>query len=419
MGVLLRFGAIFIVALKRLFSQRRLALVTALGLTAAVALTLSIPLYSDAVYYRILREALRTGLTQNNPSARPPFAFMFRYIGACYGPAKWSDVQPADTYLSNSAGPALGLPQQLLVRFFKTDNLALFAAQEKTTSYDTQHSLSWLSIGTISDIDKHITLVDGQLPAMPTGSADNPIDTLMSEGRAAELGLHAGEHYILYGDKSGFNSKSLQIPITIAGIYQATDLSEDFWFYNPSALADVLLVPEDAFRNWIAPSLNGEVYVALWYMMMNGDGVRSADSLPLLQRIASVRSQAAGLLANTSLGVLPSDSLIQYEQSARLLNVLLYAFSVPIIGLILAFIGLVAQLVPTLGASRHTIITYKQEQARTMKLPWWQRAWLDVILLVPAMYGRYTLRKQGSIAGAAGADPQPVGLYRLAGSNAG
>jgi putative ABC transport system permease protein len=488
MGVLLRFGAIFIVALKRLFSQRRLALVTALGLTAAVALTLSIPLYSDAVYYRILREALGTGTAATDPSARPPFAFMFRYIGAWYGPVKWSDVQPVDTYLSNAAGPALALPQQLLVRFFKTDNLALFAAQANTTTYDTQHSLSWMSFGAISDIDKHITLVEGQLPAMPSGSAENPIDTLMSEERAAELGLHAGERYILYGDKAGVNGKALQIPIRIAGIYKPTDRNENFWFYNPSALADVLLVPEEALKNWVAPRLKGEVYVALWYMVMNGDGIRSADSLPLLQRIASVRSQAAGLLPNTSLDVSPSDSLIKYEQSARLLNVLLYAFSVPIIGLILAFIGLVvsltvaqqrneiavlrsrggtalqvlgiaalealvlgglavlmgwpvsewiaaaigrtqsflnfsatgnlpvqmsltilrfgvavalialvAQLVPTLGASRYTIITYKQERARTMRQPWWQRAWLDVILLIPAMYGLYTLRKQGSI----------------------
>ena len=583
MGVLLRFGAIFIVALKRLFSQRRLALVTGLGLTAAVALTLSIPLYSDAVYYRILREALGTGLTQADPSARPPFAFMFRYIGAWYGPVKWSDVQPLDAYLSNTAGPALGLPQKLLVRFFKTDNLALFAPQAKASTYDTRHRLTWLNLGTISDIDKHITLVEGHLPAMPSGSADNPIDTLMSEDRAAELGLHAGERYVLFGDTAGINNKPLQIPITIAGIYRATDPGEDFWFYDPLALTDVLLVPEDALKNWIAPRLQDEVYVALWYMVMNGDSVRSADSLPLLQRIVAVRSQAAGLLAKTSLDVSPTDSLIKYELSARLLNVLLYAFSVPIIGLILAFIGLVvsltvaqqrneiavlrsrggtalqvlgiatlealvlggfavllgwpvsewiagaigrtqsflnfsakgnlpvsmspnilrfgvavavialvAQLVPTLGSSRHTIITYKQERARTMRQPWWQRAWLDVLLLIPALYGLYTLRKQGSIvlpaagqlpndpfqnpllflvpalavfaltlvllrilplimrrgglgglahqergpadgspptgaysrllygpAGAAGTDPQPVGLYRLARPNAG
>ncbi|HEY3341967.1 MAG TPA: FtsX-like permease family protein, partial [Anaerolineae bacterium] len=35
--------------------------------------------------------------------------------------------------------------------------------------------------------------------------------------------------------------------------------------------------------------------------------------------------------------------------------------------------------------------------ARSMRPPWWQRAWLDVLLLIPAAYGTYLLHKQGSI----------------------
>ena len=58
MDVLLRAWAIFVVAAKRLFSQSWLALATVLGLVTSVALTMSIPLYADAVYYRVLREEL-------------------------------------------------------------------------------------------------------------------------------------------------------------------------------------------------------------------------------------------------------------------------------------------------------------------------------------------------------------------------
>ena len=57
--------------------------------------------------------------------------------------------------------------------------------------------------------------------------------------------------------------------------------------------------------------------------------------------------------------------------------------------MVTARIALVTQMVPTFGAARHTIITYKQERARTMRRPWWQSAWLDVLLLVPAVYGLY------------------------------
>ena len=66
-------------------------------------------------------------------------------------------------------------------------------------------------------------------------------------------------------------------------------------------------------------------------------------------------------------------------------------------GLVTAGIALVTQMIPTFGAARHTIITYKQERARTMRQPWWQRAYLDILLLIPAGYGLYLLRQQGSI----------------------
>ncbi len=58
MNFLLRMWATLQIAVRRIFAQRWLALATALGLVASIALIMSIPLYSDAVYYRILQENL-------------------------------------------------------------------------------------------------------------------------------------------------------------------------------------------------------------------------------------------------------------------------------------------------------------------------------------------------------------------------
>ena len=67
-------------------------------------------------------------------------------------------------------------------------------------------------------------------------------------------------------------------------------------------------------------------------------------------------------------------------------------------GLFAVAITMVAQVLPSFGAAKHTIVTYKREQSRTMRPPWWQRAWMDVLLLIPAAYGTYLLRQQGSIS---------------------
>ncbi|NLE46138.1 MAG: FtsX-like permease family protein [Chloroflexi bacterium] len=488
MSILLRAWAIFVVAAKRLISQRWLAIATALGLLISVALTLSVPLYADAVYYRVLREEL-TQAPSGEQITRPPFAFMFRYIGAWAGSKDWEDVQAADTYLSNVAGPSLGLPQYGLVRYFKTDNFQVFP-QEDIAYATVKDPLTWASFAFISDLHDHINLLEGSFPTVAASAQDSTVEVMISEAIAFDLGLQVGEEYVAFARRrTGDAYRNIQIPIRIAGVWQATDPTEEFWFYTPQAFKDVFFVPEETFMGRLSPYMDDEVYLGLWYLLMDGSDVHSSEVLPMLGRTNAVQQRAAALLPDLRLDVSPVDALRRYWQSARLLTVLLYAFSVPIVGLILAFIGLVvglsvsrqrneiavlrsrgatalqvigiatleglllgfvalvlgapvgagiaqvigkarsfldfglqsdlrvgvtmqtlyfglaavglalvAQVVPTIGAATHTIVTYKQDRARSMRAPWWQRAWLDVLLLIPAAYGAYMLRQQGTIA---------------------
>ena len=66
-------------------------------------------------------------------------------------------------------------------------------------------------------------------------------------------------------------------------------------------------------------------------------------------------------------------------------------------GLIAISLAIVAQLAPTLSASRHTIVTFKQEQARALQPPWWQRTYLDLILFTAVAYGYWQLRQSGQL----------------------
>ncbi len=60
--------------------------------------------------------------------------------------------------------------------------------------------------------------------------------------------------------------------------------------------------------------------------------------------------------------------------------------------------ALLATLLPVFSASAHTIVTHKQEQARALRRPFWQRYFLDIFLLIPPLYGYYLLRQQGAIS---------------------
>ena len=78
--------AVFRIAARRLWHQRGMALSLLLGLTMAVAVSASIPIYADAVSYRVLNERLY-GSSEDEQGTRrhPPFSFLFRYVGSWHG----------------------------------------------------------------------------------------------------------------------------------------------------------------------------------------------------------------------------------------------------------------------------------------------------------------------------------------------
>jgi putative ABC transport system permease protein len=489
MRILFRTWAIFVVAIKRLLSQKGLNLATLAGLVVAIALALSIPLYADAVYYRIFRQELQEVTNYaGRDTGRSPFAFMFRYIGSWRGAVEWEEVQTVDEYFARSAPPMLGLPRQIFVRHVKTDTFRIFP-EEDIAYADTKDPLTWAYFGFIDGIEDHITILEGNFPAVADSSANSVVEVLITEDMATELGLQVGETYISFNKQVINEVKyTAQIPIRIAGVWQASDPTDPFWFYRPNAFEALLLVPQETFLGRIDPYMKNAVYLAVWYLVMDGSEVHAADALPLLSRITLLEQKTAALLPGVTLDVSPKQALQDYYQASSQLTILLYIFAVPILVLILTFINLVvglavgrkhneiavlrsrgatvmqvigialveglllggvalalglplaemiaevigrtrsfldfsspvelrvgvtettlkvgliavgvaiiAQVLPTIGAARHTIVTYKQERARSLRPPWWQRAWLDVLLLIPAVYGAYLLRRQGSV----------------------
>jgi putative ABC transport system permease protein len=56
-----------------------------------------------------------------------------------------------------------------------------------------------------------------------------------------------------------------------------------------------------------------------------------------------------------------------------------------------------AMALPAIGAARHSIVTYKQEVARSTRPPFWQRWFIDFLILGIAGYGYYLLSGRQSI----------------------
>jgi putative ABC transport system permease protein len=490
MNFLSAFFSTFILAARRLWNHRLLMLCLLAGLVAAVGLLSSIPLYADAVHHQLLQgELTETGIH------RPPFAFLWRYVGAWHGIVGWDELAPVDTYLSQQAPGVIGLPVSAQVRHVRTENLRLFAVAD-SQAFGDREPLLWTSLGFIGGLESHIELVQGTFPQ--PGQPGEDVEVLLSRDLAERIGAQVGERYVLFGS----GDDSVQIPVYVAGIWQPLDpaaaasagAGQDFWFYQPSSFAEMVLTSEAAFGQQVASALEKPAALAVWYQILDGSRVRSADVPLLLEHIKAAESRVEALLAHTTLDASPVAALAAYQQSARLLTVLLSIFSIPVVGLIFYFVTLIAGmvvsrsqaevailrsrgttrlqvllvhlmeglligsiglagglalgrwlvqlmsrartfldpalwaawpapaalsivvtpaavrygllavglavlalLVPALGVSRHTIVTFKWERARALIRPLYQRYFLDVLLLAVPLYGWYMLRRQGTL----------------------
>jgi putative ABC transport system permease protein len=469
-------------ALKRLWTHRGLVACLLLGLAAAVALSVAVPLYADGVNYRLLNASLASAAAE---SRRPSFTFIFSYVGAWHKPVTLDEYQPVDTFLSEQAAGTIGLPQlaggEGVTRLVSSENMQLFPAGQNISR--TQR-LEVVKLASVSGIFEHIQIVDGDFPA--PAEADEPIEVLVSLKMANDLGLEVGQSYIVYqSGQDGF--PPVQQTVILAGIWSPTNPFSEFWFYPPESFDKRLLVPEETYFGPLAKVLPRPVSDAVWRLSFDGGEIHNEAVPGLLANIGRVQNQVSGLLPNTTLDASPVPALRQYRTQSLSLTGALFAFSAPVLALILYFLGLIAAMLvsrqrgeiavlrsrgasrgwvaavyliewlvlgaaalafgswmgtwlaylvsraqsfldfsldgglslrltwntliygvaavglaiafsvwPAWQASRDTIVSYKQEQARSRRKPLWQRAYLDILLFIPALYGLYTLSRTGS-----------------------
>ena len=489
MNFIRRLWATVLILVKRLSSQPGLTLAALAGLVIAIALSMSIPIYADSVYYRTFIESVSIALDENG-EPKPQFPFTFRYGLGLNDPMNWEDAQPISDYFTEVAPAVLGLPRELLVRHYRTEAYPLYP-ENATITRDSRNALDFFNVSSLTDFEQHITLVDGAFPATAPEDEDAEMGVLMFAPVAEEFEVGVGDRFFLY--MRDRNAEDLvtttTVPVRIDGLWSATDPEDAYWVLLPEVYSEHLLIPESSFFQRLSPFLPDEVYATMWHMVMDGAGVNYSNVPAILDNINVLFQQANTLLPGIRMVTSPQDQLTAYERNATILNVMLFAFGVPIVGLILAFIGLtrnlsveqrrneiavlrsrgamrlqligaalleglilgglsllialplsmviarligqtrrfldfsapfevrtvitpltlliglvvvviglLAQVLPTVGATAHTVITYKQERARMQRRPLWQRLWLDVLLLIPAGYGAYLLQQQGTIA---------------------
>ena len=152
------------------------------------------------------------------------------------------------------------------VRYVASDKLPLLPASGAGSP------LLWVNLAFASELDQHIDVVDG---AFPKPSPTGPVEVLISEALASKLGLQVGEEYLVLGPKR--DPANMSVPIKVAGVWRAHDAEDTYWFYTPNSLDEVMFIPEESYTSRVVTRNPNSIYVALWYLVTDGSGIRSAD----------------------------------------------------------------------------------------------------------------------------------------------
>jgi len=83
---------LILITIKRMLRNPGLSVCLVVGIAVTVAIAVGVPMYSSMINSRMLVEELRE-------EGRPPYCFMFRYLGSNSGEIEWKELARLDDYI--------------------------------------------------------------------------------------------------------------------------------------------------------------------------------------------------------------------------------------------------------------------------------------------------------------------------------
>ncbi|MBK8031353.1 MAG: hypothetical protein IPK17_18045 [Chloroflexi bacterium] len=325
-------------AVERLWQHRGLAGWTLVGLLAAVTLAVSLILYVDAVNTDLLASRL----------GEPPFNFRYRYLGVWNGNISQSQFEAASTYMQRDFTANIALP---------TAQLTEYIGAGVWTVNSEGYNLGGLTLGSLPGAEHLIEIVDGAWGGMPT--TEEAIPVLLSASVFATMGVQVGD--LLTVSRPGGGT----IQLRVAATWRPVDPNDPAWLLPPRFFETALLVARDNF--WRATSaLPTPVEEADWGVIFDGGGVKTGDVSALLNRIETTERDASNHIPGVRSDVSPVAGLRAFNAEVERLTAQLAITSLPVGGLTLYFVMLVAGLLVGRQADEDAVLAARGMSRRVV-----------------------------------------------------
>lgn len=339
--------ALFVMIIRKMVQNKWLVFSLLIGILMSVALVSSMPIYSEGILSRMLKKDLERWQEVSN-----------QYPGAVYSSMNFTDKPDRynamydryDTFINAEGAPGFQLPVQELVSDFASGSLRMKQASDPEPITDRNSQA--MTIKAFSDLEKHIKLKDGRMPAV--SPVDGVYEVLVTERALAQFKTVLNTEFMVDADKM-----AAPIKFKPVGVFEKAEDDDPFFrFGNLSDMSTSFVLPFETGKQLMLRDQGIPISSAGWYLVMDYTKMEFRHVDAYLNTYEQMRQ---ALLRNVSLYQMKVDAVAYetidyYLYRAANLNLLMWALNVPVLIMLAFYMFMVSNLIASRQKSEIAVL---------------------------------------------------------------
>lgn len=310
---------------RKMWNNKWLTLSLLTGLIISVALSTSIPIYTDGALKRLLDKEIRdetTGLSAG--------ALVSRYQAVSGVPTKLEEYDAVNHFYREEIQSYfnLGVRKSVQMAGLRSTQIVPVDTERINPNIRRQMTLDFYT-----DFADNITLVDGELYSSEV--KNGVIEAIVLEDALYSLEMRIGDEFLIQ-NHGGKTPQPLKIKIV--GAYQPKLENSNYWFTGLNVLNGALIIDEAVFDSHILRERQIPLGYAAWYHDFDVSELTMSKATDAMKKLDGLEVRSNQLLPYTQVAITFSDLLKQYRTQGMQLQLLLFTLAAPILVLVLYYV---------------------------------------------------------------------------------
>ncbi|MFE5320575.1 FtsX-like permease family protein [Paenibacillus sp. NPDC056579] len=323
--------AIFIMILRKMVNNKWLELSLLFGLVLSVALTSSMPIYTNAILQRLLLQELKQ---LQASSSQYPGIYWLSVNMTAQEKEKSAKISQTDAFM-NETSSRFGIPVQYSVRERSTQKYNLSPAEPDKVDTKRQRSAD---ITAIDGMEEHMKLIDGRMPAK--APVDGVYEALVVSEALTELGMVLNTVFVIQDDIS-----KQQIYIKPVGVFDRKDYTDVYWYNIPSSYKNSFVIDFPLFEQEFTSGGKLNVQFSYWYLALDYNKMSLATINTFIASHFALDKHMDERYENHNYNAPALKTLGNYYVKEANLKTMLWSLNVPVVLMLGFYLYMVANLI--------------------------------------------------------------------------